>query len=570
MVVGLWLLAALGLGCGRTSQTANRSTAVPDSAGPTWFEEVAVQVGLDFVHDSGSKGEFFMPEQIGSGAAFIDYDNDGRLDIYLVQHGGPESKSKNRLYHQTPEGRFVDVSNGSGIDIAGYGMGATVGDVNNDGLPDLLVTEYGAVHLFLNEGHGKFREVTREAGIDNARWATAASFLDYDRDGWLDLFVGNYVDYLPTHQCYDAAGTHDFCGPQDFQTTVSRLFHNLGKTGATPGIKFEDVTVASGIARASGKALGVLCLDFDGDRWPDIFVSDDGVPNRLYINQRDGTFLDEATLRGLAYNAMGGTAGNMGVALGDVNSDGWFDLFVTHLSHEQHSLWIQGPRGVFEDQIARYGLVNPAWRGTGFGNLLADFDLDGWPDLAFINGAIVRGTVHPGPRLPGMNSFWSPYAQRYQLFLNNTRNGFVDISAANPAFSRYAAVGRGLAGADYDNDGAMDLLAVCSGGPVQLFHNVAKRRGHWLAVRAIDPQAGGRDAIGAEIIVESSSRRWWRCIQPSCSYLVSHDPRAHFGLGELTEVSAIRVLWPDGSDQVFPSTHADQHLVLTKTAKAKP
>ena len=505
-----------------------------------------------------------MPEHIGSGAALFDYDDDGRLDIYLVQCGGTNSGARNQLFHQEDNGTFRNVSSGSGLDVDGVCMGATCGDVNNDGLTDVFLTEYGRVGLFLNHGGGRFEDATAPAGIDNGRWATAASFVDYDRDGWLDIVVGNYVDYNPTQKAFDPAGLPDFTGPQNFGTTVSRLFHNRGAVAGKGQVAFEDVTIASGFSQAQGKALGILCADFTGDRWPDIFVSDDGVPNRLYVNQHNGTFKDEALVRGLAYNAMGTTAGNMGIGLGDVNSDGLFDLFITHLGFEQHALWVQGPRGLFQDQIALAGLATPKLRGTGFGTVLADFDLDGWDDLALINGSIRRGSAHPGIPLPGLIPFWFPYAQHYQLFVNDGKGRLVDVSADNQAFCGFLGVGRGLAYGDVDNDGAIDLLVVCSGGPVQLFHSVAKRRGHWLGVRALDPAVGNRDAIGTEITVETPGRRWWRLIQPSTSFLVSNDPRALFGLGAAERYSGIHVLWPDGTEEHFPGGATDQHVIVSK------
>jgi hypothetical protein len=542
-----------------------------------WFEDRTAQAGLEFIHDSGATGAYFMPESIGSGGALLDFDNDGRLDLYLIHCVPPGSKSKNRLYHQEADGRFRDVSDGSGLDVSGYGMGASVGDVNNDGLPDLLLTEYGAARLFLNVGSGKFVDVTAAAGIDDTRWATAAAFFDYDRDGWLDLVLVNYVDYTHTQKCFDTRGAQDYCGPQGMSGTSSRLFRNLGALPAQdniPGhsqkaVRFEDVTVRSGLARKIGPALGVLCADFNGDHWPDLFIADDGQPNRLFINQHDGTFVEEAAIRGVAYNAMGNAAANMGIALGDVDGDGLFDLFVTHLNWEQHALWKQGPRGLFQDQIAQANLVNPKWRGTGFGVVLADFNHDGAEDLALVNGLIKRGN-QPGPRLAGLAPFWAPYAQRNQLFANDGQGKFCDLSESNPDWCGQAGVGRGLLCGDLDNDGALDLMAICAGGPAKIFRNVAPKQGHWLAVRAIDPALGGRDAYGTELTLVAGSRRWWRLVQPSYGFLSSHDPRAHFGLGAATTVDRIQVLWPDGAEETFSGGPTDRLLVLRKGTGTKP
>ena len=525
----------------------------PAEPAKPWFADVTAHSGVNFVHNTGPTGPHLVPEQMGSGAALFDCDNDGRLDIYLIQNAGTNA---NKLLKQRPDGTFQDVSAGSGLDAAGFGMGVAVGDVNNDGNADVLVTEYGAIRLFLNQGSGKFKAAT--AGLDNPRWATSAAFFDFNRDGWLDLVVANYLDYDPTQRCTDAKGAPEFCGPHGFPGLVTRLFQNRGG-------HFEDVSVPSGLARTRGPALGVLCADFDGDRWPDVFLADDGRPNRLLINKRNGTFVDEAGMRGVGLNALGQTAGNMGVAIGDVDNNGLFDLFVTHLAEEHHTLWSQQSRGLFQDDTGPTGLLKQSWRGTGFGAAFADFDLDGDLDLAFVNGRVKRGS--PGaPVAERVDRFWAPYAQRNQLFANDG-GGFREVSAEQPAFCGEAMVGRGLATGDIDNDGDVDLLVTSTGGPAKLYRNIAPRHGHWLTVRVIDPSLGGRDAYGAEVTVQAGGRRYWRLANPAFSYLCSNDPRVHFGLGSASAYEAVDVLWPDGTNERFPGGSANRAVVLRKGAR---
>ena len=559
-----WILILPLVGCDPSGKSS--SGPPPRESAPEWFADITARSGLKFTHVANTN--YSMPDQMGSGLALFDFDNDGRLDVYCVQNGGTNFPVKNQLFHQESDGTFRDVSAGSGVDVNGLGMSACAGDANNDGLPDLVVTEYGAVRLFQNLGGGKFREVTREAGLDNPRWAAPASFIDFDRDGRLDLVIGNYVDYDPTHLCYDIHGQQEFCAPKTFGETISRLWHNVTPApGGTP--RFEDHTEHGGFSRSTGIALGFVCADFDGDAWPDIFIADDGRPNRLFINQRNGTFTEEAAQRGLAFNAMGGTAANMGTAFADVDGDGLPDLFVTHLTEEFHSLWKQGPRGLFTDHIALAGLQQQAWRSTAFGTVMADFDCDGDVDLALVSGLIRRLVPGHTPVQPGVHPWWARYAQRAQLYENTGNGVFREISLANPAFCGEAMIGRSLAVGDLDNDGAMDLVVCGVAGPAKVFKNIVPNRGHWLRLRLLDAAHGNRDAIGAEVNVMAGGKRQWRVVQPSASYLTSIDPTLHFGLGPAPAYDRIEVQWPDGSRQTFPGGPGDQLVILRNPSATK-
>ena len=571
LVAGFFLGLALP-GCQRTTPTAPQPP-VEEVEGPDWFEDVSDAVGPDFVHDPGPVGSWFMPQSMGSGAAFIqEFNPDGTetLYLYLLQNAGPDSKSVNRLYKRLPDGTFRDVTRGSGLDVAGFNMGVAIADVNNDGLPDVLLTQFHGVRLFLNRGSGRFDDVTAEAGLGNPLWGTSAAFFDYDRDGWLDLVLVNYVDYDAGKDCLNFKGDKDFCGPSAFLGTCGKLFHNRGGAGGVGrsggGVRFEDVTFPSGLGRVPGPGLGVVCADFDGDGWPDVFVANDGTANRLWINRRDGTFVDEALSRGVAYTASGTAYANMGIAVGDVTNDGMLDLYVTHLMRETNTLWKQGPRGRFRDRTGEFGLTSPRWRGTGFGTLMADFDLDGGLDIAVVNGRIMRGGTAAGTGL----GFWETYAERNQLFANDGTGRFRDVSLSNKTFCGPWNVARGLAVADVNDDGAPDVLVTAIGSRARLFRNVAPGRGHWLKVRAVDPERK-RDAYGAMVRVRTGGVERLRLINPAHSYLSSSSPLGLFGLGKADRYESITVIWPDGSSpEAFPGGAADRLVVLRKGQGTRP
>jgi hypothetical protein len=606
---GLLIWAAVGIaGCGSSGDPPGVTRR---NAGEAWFEDVTAASGLTFVHDAGPVGKYWMPQAIGSGAALFDFDNDGWLDIYLLQNGGPSPKSLNRLFRNTGPGPlgFTDVTASSGLGVAGQGMGVAAGDANNDGWVDVVVTEYGKLRFFTNQRDGTFRETTESSGLVSPLWGCSASFLDYDRDGWLDLVVANYVAYDPSRPCISAGGAEDFCAPKEFEGTVTKLFRNRGRTPATadedssktpasspqplasspqPPASFTDVTLAAGLGQTPGPGLGVLCADFSGDGWVDIFVANDGQPNRLWINRRDGKFSEEAVARGVAYNSQGVAEASMGVALADVDGQGGADLFVTHLTEERHTLWRQSAGGTFTDRTAGSRIARAGSRGTGFGTVMADFDLDGDVDLAIVNGRVSRKVTvkaepsgePPNPRAPA--PFWRPYAERNQLFENDGVGVFEDVSGRNSApapnpespseagtgqgFCAAAGVSRGLACGDLDNDGDLDLLVTSVGGKARIFRNRAERKGHWLLVRAVDARAlgHGRDAYGAEVTLHSGDRRWWRQINPGYSFLCSNDPRAQFGVGGATAFDRIEVVWPDGSSEKFPGAAVDRIVELRK------
>jgi hypothetical protein len=534
--------------------------AVPDARTP-FFEDVAARAGLDFVYDNGAGGELYILEVMGAGAALVDYDNDGDLDVFLIQGqplvpGAPPSSKTHRLYRNeiVPSGtlRFTDVTERSGLGVKAYGMGVAAGDYDNDGDLDLYVTAFGGNMLFRNDGDGTFTEVTAEAGVQDDRWSTSAAFVDYDRDGDLDLFVANYVDFTVAgnKQCFDPAGTPDYCSPNAYRPVGDRLFRNEGNG------RFVDATETAGIARADGAGLGVSVGDYNGDGWLDLYVANDATPNQLWLNEHDGTFVDDGPLSGAALNAAGTPEGSMGIASGDYDADGDEDLFVTNIIGETFVLYRNDGAGSFDDVRVQAGLGAPTAPFTGFGVDWFDYDNDSRLDLLITNGAVnIVEALRAEPL---------PYRMRDLLFRNVGGGRFEEVTdLAGPALQRLE-MGRGAAFGDVDNDGDVDVLITNNDGPVQLLLNQVGNRAPWLQVDLRQPERN-RFAIGALVSVErrgqpASKRR----VRSDGSYLVAQDTRLHFGLGDATGPVTVVVDWPDGASERWAIEKVSQRVTLTR------
>jgi len=533
------------------------------------FKEVAEQVGLRFQHYNGMTGKFYLPEITGSGGALFDFDNDGDLDVFLVQGNTlePNTQPGATLFPwrgpETPRGRlfrndlnakgaqlsFTDVTSQSGIVATGYGMGVAVGDINNDGLPDLYLTNLGSNQMYLNKGGGKFTDVTKESGTDDPRWSTSASFFDYDRDGWLDLMVVNYADFTVANSpnCFASNTARDYCTPRVFRSPGNRLFHNKGN-----GV-FEDVTVSAGVSKEFGHGLGIVTADFNNDGWIDVYVANDGDQNQLWTNQKNGTFVNEALLAGAAVNRNGQTEAGMGVDVGDFDGNGTDDIFVTHLMDEINALFVNLGQAVFEERTREAGLGMPGRRFTGFGTLFFDYDNDGWLDLFVANGAVqlIQELVRQ------KNPF--PLGQPNQLFRNTGKGGFVEIM--DQAELQPLEVSRGAVVGDVDNDGDADVLVTNNNGPARLLLNQVGNQNHWLGLRLIGKS--GRDMLGALVeIVVTENNVLRRRVRTDGSYLSGNDPRVLVGLGQSLKVKAVRVRWPGGITEEWKDVWVDQYTTL--------
>jgi hypothetical protein len=589
-----------------------KESAEGSGAGPAVvFSEEAAPAGLDFVHFNGMSGEMYIAEMVGPGVALFDYDNDGDLDIYLVQGRmlgdkplsaavfPPGDKPlvdrlyRNDLKHPAagavspadPPLHFTDVTEQAGLRVDGYGMGVAVGDYDRDGWPDLYVTQLGSNVLLRNRGDGSFEEVSRQAGVDDPLWGTSAMFVDVDADGWPDLFACNYVDFDPARRerCFDRGGALDYCGPKTYRPQPDRLWRNRALAGDAAG--FVDITGSSGLARGYGSCLGALSADLNGDGRVDLYVANDGMDNLLWINQGGGRFVNDAALAGVAFNWEGMSEASMGVDAADFDNDGDEDLFLTHLRRETNTLYVNDGQGFFEDTTLATGLSAPSRAYTGFGTAWIDVDNDSLPDLFVANGEVrhIEALARAGDPYP--------LRQKNQLFRNlgsgsgeaGTKPRFREVSdRAGPVFA-LEEVSRAAAFGDLDNDGDLDLVVTNNAGPVRLLRNRIGNLRHWLGLRLLDPDTG-LEVVGARVaILRRGQAPLWRRVRTAASYLAANDPRVLVGLGGdpkaplppgfepldnaargTPAVEGVRVVWPDGSVEEWERIPVDTYTDLVR------
>jgi enediyne biosynthesis protein E4 len=562
------VFVAGGSSCKRDDSTDRSRRPLP--ADGAWFVDISQQTGLDFVHTTGSSGEYYFPEIAGSGCALFDYDGDGDLDVYAMQahpldprlatNRGDAPAGMNRLFRNDlqPIGqgrfapKFVDVTRQSGVGDTGYGMGCTVGDYDNDGDLDLFVTNFGPNVLYRNNGDGTFENVTTSAISAYNRWSTSASFFDYDKDGFLDLFVTDYVSFHPAEnrKCHSRSSRRDYCGPSAFEPVSDHLFHNEGDG------TFTDVTVESGIDRTFGSGLGVVCADFNGDTYPDIYVANDGNANQLWINKRDGTFANNALLGGAAYNAEGIAEAGMGVTAGDFDTDGDLDIFLAHLVGEHNTLLVNTGDGLFDDRTDSAMLGAMSRSQTAFGTRWFDFDGDGDLDLFLANGAvkIAEECAHLD----------YPYPYPNQLVRNSGPPAFTfeDVSDRAGSAITLAEVSRGAAFGDVDNDGDPDILVSNSNGPLRLLRNDVGDAQSWLRLRLIG-STSNRDGVGSVIrLTRPNVADLIRRVHADGSYCSANDLRVRFGLGHAAGPHSVTVAWPSGKNERFDNLAADVLVTL--------
>ena len=564
------------------SELPAASPADAPAAGGVRFVDVTGETGLDFVHATGSAGSYPMPAIMGGGVAAFDADGDGLLDLYFPNAGSEIAgeAGRNRFYRQGPRGRFADATADSGLDNPGYGMGAAVGDIDNDGDLDLYVTNLGADVLYRNEGGGRFVDATASFGVATPGWSTSAVFFDADLDGWLDLYVARYVQWHEARECQVQGGRVDYCGPQQFEGEADVFYRNRG------GTRFVESSRAAGISLIEDAGLGVAAADLDEDGLPDVYVANDADPNQLWMNRGAGEFEDDAVLLGAAYNRFGVGEAGMGIALGDIDGDLDVDLFLSHLIEETNTLYVNlggapGAPDGFEDRAAEAGLAAPSTPYTGFGTAFFDADNDGDLDLAVVNGAVKR---RPETLSERDDWFWRGYAEPNLLMLGDGAGVFADASAASGDFGTALDVSRGLVPFDLEGDGDLDLLVSNLEGPARIYRNetiaassaegsavsgseaarqTARHGRGWVRLRVVDPELR-RAAIGASVVAWVDGRPLRHLVLPLGGYLTGGEAPVHIGLGDAAGVDRFEVTWPGGAVEEFDGAAIGSEVDLAR------
>jgi hypothetical protein len=558
----LWIVA--GLAFAATVRLCCQTAAAPSNPiVPANFVDEAASRGVTFVHQAPHSSRKYLLETMGSGVALFDYDNDGRLDIFLV-NGAPFGdfvpkgtvlektgpKYWNRLYHQKPDGTFEDVTERAGLEGTGYGMGVAVGNYDNDGYEDLFVTALGGNKLYHNNGNGTFTDVTEKAGVGGSGWSTSAAWVDLDGDGYLDLVVLRYIQWDWDDVWCGLQENRGYCHPDVFQPISMLVYHNNGNG------TFTEEAHKFGLDKPA-KALGIAIADYDRDGHPDIFIANDSMVEFLFHNRGDGTFEEVGLDSGLAVDGDGRTFAGMGTDFSDYNNDGWPDLFVDDLANQKYALYRNNRDGTFQYDSYVTGLAGMSLLHSGWGMRLMDYDNDGWKDVMIAQGHDLDTIEKDHPQLH--------YREPLMLLRNVDGRKFVNVGPDSGPLFQERWVGRGLAVGDIDNDGRLDAVVTENGGPAHVLMNRTKTGNHWIGFKLVGHRSN-RDGIGAVIRIEAASGPQWYTVTTSSSYLSSGDVRAHFGLGKEDEVKTVEIRWPSGIVQTLRDVKGDRYLTVDEPA----